>query len=327
MNQELPPHMQLAIMSREYVVSRAIHAIAQLGIADHMSDSPTSIEKLAESTSTIPDLLERVLSFLADYGLFIKTQEGYALTPLSYPLQQNHPCSMKHVFGMVDEAWWQAFSHLEMGLKTGIPPYIHQHNEDFFSTLNNNPQSKNRFNHGMDKLSAIDDQAIAEAYPFTHLKSLIDIGYGRENLSVMLQEKNPSLFASCFKLEPAEIHNAQSTLFSSVGKADAYLFKGILHDFNDDSVKHILTCLYQKIPDQSTLLIAEQVIPDTNLPHTNKTMDIIMMVLVGGKQRTLSNWIELATSAGFQFKKSYPTKGLFTIIELSSKSIGIKNSV
>ncbi|MCL5271786.1 MAG: methyltransferase, partial [Gammaproteobacteria bacterium] len=101
MNTELPPpHVQLAIMSREYVVSRAIHAIAQLGIADQMSDKAISVQELAAATSTIPELLDRVLTFLSDYGLFIKNEAGYTLTSLSQPLRTDHPFSMKEVLGI-----------------------------------------------------------------------------------------------------------------------------------------------------------------------------------------------------------------------------------
>jgi hypothetical protein len=324
MNSELPAHMQLANMSRAYVVSRAIHAIARIGVADYMSEDPTSIEQLAACTSTIPELLDRVLSFLSDYGLFRKTDSGYCLTSLSHPLQQNHPESMKHILSMVDETWWQAFSNLEDGLKTGVTPFIRQHNTDFFTLINSNGASKDQFKQGMDKLSAIDDQAIIATYPFSKFKSIVDIGYGREHLINELKQRYPDLITSIFKIDPHQANKGKTVNCSNLQKADAYVLKGILHDFNDEISKQILVSLYQEIPKESTLLIAEQAIPEGNMPHTNKTMDIIMMVLVGGKQRTVKEWVELISCTGFHFLKAYPSQGLFTIMEFSCKGIGIK---
>src|SRR5690349_9201747 len=145
MNTEvIPPHMQLAIMSREYVLSRAIHAIAHLGIADHMSDEPLSIEELAKRTDTVPDLLDRVLNFLTAYGLFHKTGDGYALTPLSYPLRHDDPNSIKDIIAMFDDSWWQAFTHLEASLKSGNPSFQHQHGSTFFDYLNLNLDKKSK---------------------------------------------------------------------------------------------------------------------------------------------------------------------------------------
>ena len=143
MNKEsLQPHVQLAIMSREYVVSRAIHTIANLGIADHMSEQPISVQELARLTSTVPEILARLLNFLTAYGLFSKNGDSYGLTPLSAPLRSDHPYSMKEVLSMVDESWWQAFAQLETALKTGTTAFKLQHGTDFFDFLNHNPPKK-----------------------------------------------------------------------------------------------------------------------------------------------------------------------------------------
>lgn len=311
----LPPHLQLAIMSREYVVSRAIHAVAQLGIADHMSDQAISVNELAKLTSTVPELLDRVLCFLSDYGLFTKNESGYALTPLSSPLRRDHPSSMKEVLGMVDESWWQAFSHLATELQTGKPAFKHQHGIDYFSFLKQNPDKKNRFEQGMAKLSSFDDQAIAQGFNFGQFNTLTDVGYGRDGLSKAISNQYPDVGIIPFKFNPELIEKPNDTSFASLPSVDAYLFKGILHDFNDELIKKILINCRNKMNQTSSIIIAEQVIPENNLPHTNKTMDIIMMVLVGGRQRTLNNWCELIESIGFKLTQTVPLQGLFTIME------------
>lgn len=316
MNTEQPPtHVQLAIMSREYVVSRAIHAIANLGIADHMSDKPISVHTLAKLTDTIPELLDRVLNFLSAYGLFTKTGTAYALTPLSYPLREDHPCSMKDVFSMVDEAWWQAFSHLETGLKTGSSAFRHQHGTDFFDYMNQNPDTRNRFEKGMNKLSVLDDQTIVQEFNFGKYTSLIDIGSGRDNLSRTIKNHYPHISVSCARLDHDMNAPAIKKICSALPNYDACIFKGNLHDFEEEAIKKILGTCYQNMDPHTSLIIAEQVIPENNLPDTNKTMDIIMMVLVGGRQRSIADWCKLVESTGFKLKETVPTKGIFTLME------------
>lgn len=313
----MQPHMQLAVMSREYVVSRSIHALASLGVADHMSDQPVSVQELARLTATVPELLERVLNFLTVYGLFTKNGDAYALTPLSAPLRQDHPYSMKDVLCMVDESWWQAFAYLETELKTGTTAFKHQHGTDFFDFLNNNPEKKIRFQKGISKLSSYDDKAITQGFNFGHFKSLIDIGVGQNGLSKAIASQYPSTSITLFNLMDQNKQHSADEYFSTLPAAEAYLFKGILHDFDDEKIKRILTNCHQHIPRHSSLIIAEQVIPQNDLPHTNKTMDIIMMVLVGGRQRTMTNWCELIESTGFKLKNTYPTQGIYTVMEFN----------
>src|SRR5262245_38535272 len=124
-----PPHVQLAIMSRWYVVSRAIHTVAKLGLANHMSFKPMKVDELAKITDTNPELLGRILRFLSAYTIFKQENEGYSLTELSMPLRDDAPNSIRDVLCMVDDSWWQAFSCLDLSLKTGVSAFTLQHGD------------------------------------------------------------------------------------------------------------------------------------------------------------------------------------------------------
>ncbi|CEG56405.1 methyltransferase [Legionella fallonii] len=316
MNKEpIQPHIQLAIMSRDYVISRAIHAIAHLGIADYMSDRPIDVHELAHLTSTVPELLDRILTFLSAYGLFIKEGNSYALTSLSAPLRQDHPNSMQDILSMVDESWWQAFAQLETTLKTGETAFKVQHGLEFFDFLNQNPEKKIRFQKGISKLSALDDKAITQGYNFDQFKTLTDIGAGHKELSQAIKEQCPSISIHLFNLVEHINKYPSDDYWLSLPKTESYLFKGILHDFDDEKIVRVLIDCYQHMSQHSSLIIAEQVIPEHDLPHTNKTMDIVMMVLLGGRQRKLDDWRELIESTGFKLKNTYPTKGIYTVME------------
>ncbi len=318
------PHIQLAIMSRGYVVSRALHAVAKLGVANHLS-SPKRIEELAKVTESKPELLDRVLKFLSSYGLFNYDKGFYSLTELSKPLRDDDPHSIRDVLCMVDDTWWQAFSQLDASLKTGKPAFEIQHGDDFFSFLGKNAEKQQNFDRGMAQLSSYDEQAISNAFNFSIFSSFVDMGGGRGGLVNAITNQYPELKAILFdtpavicQLDPKMFSNVtlqEGNFFATIPPADAYIFKGVLHDFNDEMMHQILKNCAQQMPQNATLFIAEQVMPDDNQPHPNKTMDIVMMVLLGGRQRTLTEWKKSIEPAGFTFKNSYPTHSLFTLME------------
>ncbi|HHF7343667.1 TPA: methyltransferase [Legionella feeleii] len=323
-NQE-QPHIQLAIMSRWYVVSRAIHAVAKLGIANHMSLKPININELAERTGTVPELLNRLLKFLSAYGLFNCDGNSYSLTSLSMPLRDDDPHSVRDVLCMVDDSWWQSFAHLDTSLKTGNSAFSHQHSDSFFSFLSKHPEKQANFDRGMARLSTFDDEAIATAYDFSKFSHLVDMGGGRGGLTRALARHYPKLQLTLLDTAavieqlrntdfPPQIKLTAGDFLAQIPPADAYIFKGVLHDFNDNFMHEILANCHQQMTKSTSLFIAEQVMPDSPAPHPNKTMDIVMMVLLGGRQRTLSEWQQSIEPSGFVFQDSYKTDTLFTLM-------------
>jgi C-methyltransferase len=325
-----PPHVQLATMSRWYVVSRAIHTLAQLGIANHMSKEPISIEALAKATGTKPELLDRLLKFLNSYNIVSETNGAYSLTELSQPLRDDDPHSIRDVLCMVDDSWWQAFSQLDISLKTGNSAFSHQHGDDFFNHLSKSPEKQKNFDQGMAKLSSYDDDAISNAFDFSVFSTVVDMGGGKGGLTKSLVHHYPSLEAILFDTPfvigqlkkqdfPQQVTLEAGDFLLTIPSADAYLFKGVLHDFNDELMHKILSNCAKNMSKNSSLFIAEQVMPDHNLPHPNKTMDIVMMVLLGGRQRTLSEWQKMIEPSGFIFQKAHTTKSIFTLMEFKPK--------
>jgi C-methyltransferase len=320
------PHVQLATMSRWYVVSRGIHTLAKLGIANYMSSLPVEVDKLAKATGTKPELLNRLLKFLSAYDIVTYDNGGYALTELSKPLRDDDPHSIRAVLCMVDDSWWQAFSQMDISLKTGNSAFYHQHGDDFFSFLSKSPEKQQNFDKGMAKLSTYDDDAISNAFNFSELSTLIDMGGGRGGLVKSIASRYPKLQVKLFDSPPV-INQLQQTDFpanvtlesgdflAKIPLANAYVFKGVLHDFNDETMHQILKNCAEQMPEEATLFIAEQVMPESDNPHPNKTMDIVMMVLLGGRQRTLAEWQKSIEPSGFVFQNSYKTESIFTLME------------
>lgn len=327
---ELSPSMQLATMSRWYVVSRGIHTVAQLGLANYMSEKPIDVQQLAQLSGTKPEMLGRLLKFLSPYGLFKEENNGYALTPLSQPLRDDDPHSMRDVLRLVDDSWWQAFSCLDQSLKSGESAFSQHHGDDFFQFLSKHPEKQHNFDRGMAKLSSYDDELIAKTCDLSQIKHLVDMGGGRGGLSKEIAKKYPHLSITLFDTPavieqlnrddfPQQIQFEQGDFLKKIPLADAYIFKGVLHDFNDDLMLKILKNCKEQMPDNAQLIIAEQVMPEDQEPHPNKTMDIVMMVLLSGRQRTLQEWRLSVEPAGFHLTEHQSTNSLFTVMTFKAK--------
>jgi C-methyltransferase len=233
---------------------------------------------------------------------------------------------MRDVLCMVDDSWWQAFSQLDVSLKTGRPAFEIQHGDNFFNFLSKQAEKQQNFDRGMAKLSSYDEAAISKVFDFSIFSTVVDMGGGQggfiKAISKQYSDINAVLFDSpsvIRQLDPSHFPDKvtllQGDFFSTIPQADAYIFKGVLHDFNDEMMQKIIQNCAQQMPKHATLFIAEQVMPDDNQPHPNKTMDIVMMVLLGGRQRTLGEWQKSIEPAGLRFKNSYATNSLFTLME------------
>lgn len=320
------PHMKLAQMSRWYIVSRAIHVVAKLNVADQLSNTPTPINIIAEKTKSHPESLFRIMRFLSAYDVFKYEHDGFALTPLSASMQTSAENSIRDVLLMVDDTWWSAFAKLDISVKTGESAFFHEHGDEFFSFLSKHPEKQNNFDKGMAKLSTYDEKAIVDAYPFDKCESIIDCGAGRGGLVKAIHKKAPMVPITLFDTDsviskltfsdyPKSISIESGSFFEIIPPHKTYIYKGVLHDFNDEALLQILTNTKKQMPKGSKLLVIEQVMPEDNLPHPNKTMDIVMMGLLSGRQRTLKEWETIISPIGFKLNKTYPTKSIFTILE------------
>jgi C-methyltransferase len=328
-----PPKALLAQMSRLYVVSRAIHAIAELGVADLIGDTPISVAEIAANKRLDSGFLARTLRYLAAYGVFEETSPGwYVATETSRLIRDDHPESMRPMLRMVSNEWWNAAGNLADVLRSGNSGFRLVHGTPFFPYLRQHPQLQARFDEGMSSISRIDDRRLAGAYDFAPFPVVVDLAGGKGNfLKEALQGNDRSkgvLFEQPHVLDGPTMVDAlvqqgrvrlvPGNLFEALPPSgDAYVIKGTLHDFADPDVVVILRNCAAVMGKGSRLLVIEQLLPSQNEPHPNSTMDMVMMFLLGGKQRALSEWKELAESSGLELIRTIPTDTNYTYLELS----------
>jgi C-methyltransferase len=328
------PRVALLELSRAYVVSRAIHVAAELGVADQVGSVPVPVEHLAERTGVDAARLTRLLRLLAAHRVFAEVEPGsFVATPMSDAMRDDAAQSLRPALRMVTPSWWMALGDLGQAVLTGEPSFRRVLGEEFFSYLRRHPDEQRRFDEGMAANSATSDRTIASAYDFASASTVVDLGGGRGGLLSAILELHPQIRGILFDqpnvvaksqlaLDPAIANRCEMVggdLFMTVPSgADVYVIRGVLHDFDDGQCVGLLDVCRRAMGSAGRLLVVERSsIPD-NRPHEAKTIDVLMMALLGGRERTRFDWERLLSSAQLRLRSEIPTESEFTIFEAVS---------
>jgi len=323
-------------MSRLYYLSRAIHAAAELGIADRLTEEPVDITNLAEKTGTNSTALKRLLRFLSAYRIFEeRSPDSFCNTELSSVLRDDHPQSARANLRRIRTFWWSAIGELEHSIRTGESAFSHVHGVPFFQYLKGNDDIQQRFDEAMARISDSDDAAIASAYDFARFKRIVDVGGGRGGLLVQILQRAPDAVGVLFeqpqvvevatRLDEAGLVDRSEKIggnfFETVPEgADCHVIKGVLHDFGDDQCVTILSNCRKALSDRGSVLIANQDLPASiDGPHPNLTMDIQMMTLLHGRERSVHDWSDLFQQSGLELGDTIQTDVGFTLVEGTPK--------
>jgi hypothetical protein len=323
-----PPEQHLMQLTMGKFVSRSITAIANLGIADHIS-GPTTVDSIAAATKTNPDALYRVLRALAAVGLFVESEgRKFALTPASEPLRTDHPKSMRAMCRMLNSDWnWAAWGQLEHSIQTAKPAFDHVYGMPAFEWFPKHPESSQLFGQAMSSLTTGVSHAVANAYDFSPVKHLVDVGGSHGTLLSTIIAKFPSVRGTVFDL-PHVIAEARAHLPASIGavggsffdatlpKADAYIMKSIIHDWDDASCIKILANCRTAMEPGGRVLILEGMVSDAPEAVFTKLLDLEMLVVTqGGRERTEAEFGALLHRAGLKLTRVVRTQSPFCVIE------------
>src|SRR5262245_40095803 len=199
---EVPPHAQVIRLATAYWVSRAVYAAARLGIADLLQDGPRHADQLAAATGAHAPTLRRVLGALASLGLFRTDDQGrFALTPVGAALQSDAPGSARStVIALAGDWIWPAWGEFLHCLRTGQTGMEKAHGLGVFDFLARDPEEAAHFNAAMIGFHGNEPAAIAAAYDFNGVDTLVDVGGGSGNLLITLLEANPALRGTLYDL-------------------------------------------------------------------------------------------------------------------------------
>jgi hypothetical protein len=321
------PHEIVWTLVNVCVAARCIHVIAELGVADHIEDQPVSVGELASSCEVNADALDRVLRLLTAHGVFDREDGRYRHTPASRLLQSDHPMTMRSFARMMGlPLGWGSLTELAHSIRTGLPAIEILEPKGFWAYLQNHPDEAAIFGRAMTAKAGSDVAAVLAAYDFTRFGTIADIGGGRGHLLRGVLDAVPTAEGLLFDL-PEVINTVddgdQQRLTAVAGDffvdalpvADAYILMEVLHDWADQECIAILTAIRRAAPADSTLLIVEGVIPEGRTDPRAVTLDIIMLTITGGRERTAAQFSALLDRAGFHFNRVIDTASPMRIVE------------
>jgi O-methyltransferase domain len=329
----LPPPMQMFLLSEGTTVFTAVTLAAELGIADLLVNGPRSSDEIARATSTHPGSLYRLLRLLSVFGVFSEVEpHRFEQTQVSDLLRSGTPGSMRPWMRMVGlAAWGPMFAEAMHSVKTGEPSFKRSMGVEFFDYLTTHPRDAEIFNEAMTAFGQGVGAAVVQAYDFGGVQRLVDVGGGHGTLISAILQANPHLKGTLFDL-PRVADGAQSALsaaavadrcdiasgdfFESVPVGgDAYVLKWIIHDWDHDRALAILRNCRRAMSQTGRLLLIESVISSAGEPDPGKIMDFIMLLGLGGQERTEQQYADLLREAGFDLTRVVPTASPMSVIE------------
>ncbi|GEO08280.1 methyltransferase [Segetibacter aerophilus] len=333
MTHELPPPVQLMGMLFGFAASRAIGVTAELKIADLLKDGAKTSEELAQETGVHARSLYRVLRACASVGVYAEDNEKkFSLTPLAEPLRSDAPGSLRAFAEMIACDWqYQTWAELPYSVKTGKPSFEKVFGMSSFDYFWSNEKAGKVFNDAMTSNSAFSSVAVVNAYDFSPLAKLVDVGGGHGFLlaSILAKFSNvkgvlydtPAIVTEAEKLlKEHDVTDRCETIggdfFTSVpAGANAYIMKHIIHDWNDEQCITILQNCEKVMAENGKVLVVEMVVPEGNEPSPAKFLDLQMLQFLPGCERTKEEYSVLFDKAGLKLSRIIPTMSPFSIIE------------
>jgi hypothetical protein len=307
-------------------LARCLHSTANLGVADALGDTPQSAAALAEATGADGPALDRVLRLLSAYGVFDRSNGLIAHTPASRLLRSDHPQSLRslvRMFGL--PVMWDGVGELEYSVRTGLPGTDKVAPGGFWGYLSANPEASRIFDEAMTGKAHGHVAGIVAAYDFSRFGAIADIGGGRGHLLQAVLSRAPQASGVLFDL-PHVIQQvsgiASERLRLQAGDffkddlptSDAYLLMEIIHDWDDEASTKILQAVRRAAPDHGRVLLIEAILPDGAGPNWPKTLDLVMLT-IGGRQRTQAEYSELLSRCGFAMTQEIDTHVGISILE------------
>jgi len=334
---DIPPPVAMLQMIAGFWVSRALYIAAKLGLADLVQDQPKTITELAEATSTHAPSLYRVLRALASVGVFAEDNQGcFALTPLAATLRTDVPGSLRaFAIAELGEDHYPAWGEVLHSVKTGEIAFNHLFGMDVWQYRAQHPEDGRIFDEAMASFSSVVNAAIVASYDFSSIGKIVDVGGGDGSLIASILKTNPGMKGVLFDL-PHVIAGARRRIeaegvadrcevvggdffASAPSGGDVYLLKWIIHDWDEERSVAILKNCHRAMAENSKLLLVEAVIPRSHAPSFQeqfiKFMDLVMLVMTGGRERTEAEYRALLEVAGFTLTRLIPTPSEMSIIE------------
>ncbi|MGW6740716.1 methyltransferase [Streptomyces sp. NPDC055025] len=327
----LPPAVQMQNLLTGFEVSQALYVIAELDVATALLNGPRSVEDLAGHVRADRDALARIIRFLTPFGVFRNTPEGVAVTDLGRTLADGPADSVRGLARYWMETHYAPFSGLLHTARTGETGAVEVLGKPLFDWVSESP-----------RLTALQNSAMAgggravrgnllDVYQIPQGQTIADIGGADGSLLSELLAKDPSRQGIVFDL-PGVVAKADDLLEAAglsdrtqvvagdffqqaVPAADVYIMSVVLHDWDTPSAIRILRNIAKVAAPGTKLVLVETVLPNDDGPHYAKMLDLTMLAMLGGRERTEEEWHALLAESGFWLDQIVSGSGIVSAIE------------
>ncbi len=328
-----PPQAVLMQMAFGFSPAFLLGLAAKLCLADHLADGPRTAEQLAAATGTDAVALFRVMRTLSALGIFSQDQSSrFSLTPLSEPLRSGVPGSVRtSILSATGDLFIIPWSKLLYSVQTGKPSFDKHFGAPFFDYISGLPDEATWFHDMLIGLNFPEAPAVAAAYDFTPFSKIVDIGGATGHMLNTVLASHPGPKGIVFDLaenqaSAEELIKSRSlsdrvsftagNFFETIpAGCDLYLMSHVIHDWSEEQCLTILANCHKAMPSNSRLLIIENVLPEGNAFHPGKMLDISMLVLTTGQERSEAEYRALLEKASFKLNRVIPTNAAVNIVE------------
>jgi O-methyltransferase domain len=328
----LDPVTQIQLISGGYYLSRCLQIVAELGIADLVESEPVSAADLATSTDSHPETLFRVLSLLCAHGIFERVNGKFRHSELSRVIRTDHPASMRsfaRMFGI--PLIWKSAIRLDESVATGNPMGNDATEGGFWRYFEDHPEDNAKFNSTMAAKAQAVIPLVIGAYDFESIPRIVDVGGGRGHLldAIIKSTVRPKGFlfdqphvvreATCISGDRLQVLGGDF-FHDTLPEAEAYVLMEVIHDWDDTQAERILRTVRNAAPAGARLLLVEQMMPEIPEACWTATLDVIMLNLLGGRQRSLPEYVSLLNKCGFDEVREIPVGAGHSIIHATFAS-------
>jgi len=327
----ISPELQMLRLASGHIAAQAVYVFAVLGIADILSGGTRSANALETLTDTNGPALHRLLRFLTTIDVVAEHEDNvYSLTRLGRTLcNRSLPVVRDNTLLVAAPCYWTSIGGLLRNIQTGETACEHAYSTNYFGYLATHPAEASSFNAAMNSASHLALTGILAAYDFSGSRRIVDVGGGKGALLQAILKANQTihgvLFDSQDVIDAAPVDPEIATRLSKVAgsffdsipaDADTYILRRVLHDWSDEKATEILHGCRRAMHSGSKLLVVELAAPSPGESRNDWAgLDLLMMVLMGGRERTESELRQLLSNGNFMTTRIAATKSPYWIVE------------
>ena len=310
------------------VASRSLHVVAELGVADAIGvDEEADVELIATRVHADPDALHRVLRVLEPHGVFVSHGRLWSHTSASELLRSDHPGSVRPFTRMIGlPVTWDTLTQLEQSVRTGRQAQFLGDAGGLFGYLGAHPDQLSVFDEAMTAKSYADISAILDAVDFSRHGTIADVAGGRGHLLQAILDRHRNVRGVLFELPQVAAEVASSPdgrmkvvagdfFVGGLPSVELTLLMQVIHDWADADALKILDSVAAAAKPGSTLMLFEVIVAEHAGDDYSKWLDVTMLAVTGGRERTAAEYERLLDQAGYELVRIAPTEGLMSVIE------------